>query len=338
MKISILDYVPLFENRTSHEALNHSVQLAQEAEILGFERYWIAEHHKVQSVVSSAPEIIMMSLLEQTHQIRIGSGGIMLPHYSPYKVAEQFKIMEARHPNRIELGIGRSPSFKNVNEALNENKIESLDYETQINDLEKYFKNDTVQPHRFQSLTAMPQVETYPQRFILGMSKKSAELAAKIGLPFVIAQTGQDAKDIKTIVQYYKDTFKQFHTNQDNIKPYVIMSTFVVTANSEEKVSQLLSALDLWLSRIHYLNQPPYYPSINTALKKNWTEREIKIRDKNRDRIISGTPQQVASKLEQMKTFYELDEMMVLPHVYGEENRVNLLHLVANELILDSSK
>lgn len=120
MKLSILDYVPIFEGRNAYDAFNHSITLAQTAEQLGYTRYWVAEHHNVFSVASSAPEIVMMMLLEQTQTIKIGSGGVMLPHYSAYKVAEQFRIMEARHPNRVDMGLGRSPSFKQVNEALNE--------------------------------------------------------------------------------------------------------------------------------------------------------------------------------------------------------------------------
>ena len=96
MKLSILDYVPLFEGDTPQEALNHSIELAQLSEKLGYARYWVAEHHQVPSVVSSAPEIVMAMLLEHTHSIHIGSGGVMLPHYSAYKVAEQFKIMEVK--------------------------------------------------------------------------------------------------------------------------------------------------------------------------------------------------------------------------------------------------
>ena len=122
MKLSILDYVPIFEGRSAHEAFQHSVELAQRAEQLGYVRYWVAEHHQVRSVASSAPEMVMMTLLEQTSNIKIGSGGVMLPHYSPYKVAEQFKMMEARHPHRVDMAIGRSPSFNNVNAALYQNK------------------------------------------------------------------------------------------------------------------------------------------------------------------------------------------------------------------------
>ena len=104
MKLSILDYVPIFEGRNANDAFNHSITLARTAEQLGYTRYWVAEHHNVFSVASSAPEIVMMMLLEQTQTIKRGSGGVMSPHYSAYKVAEQFRIMEARHPNREEMG------------------------------------------------------------------------------------------------------------------------------------------------------------------------------------------------------------------------------------------
>lgn len=211
MRLSILDYVPIFEDRSAHEAFQHSVELAQRAEQLGYMRYWVAEHHQVRSVASSAPEMVMMSLLEQTKKIRIGSGGVMLPHYSPYKVAEQFKIMEARHPRRVDMAIGRSPSFKNVNAALNENKEKKLDFETQLDDLNKYFSDNIDDAHRFKSLLATPLIPTAPEMYILGMSERSAKLAGRRGLPFVIAQMGQSSKSIDEVIKVYRDEFERWH-------------------------------------------------------------------------------------------------------------------------------
>ena len=181
MKLSILDYVPIFEGRNAYDAFNHSITLAQTVEQLGYTRYWVLEHHNVFSVASSAPEIVMMMLLEQTQTIKIGSGGVMLPHYSAYKVAEQFRIMEARHPNRVDMGLGRSPSFKQVNEALNEFKSTKPNLDNQIEDLLHYFSNKYEAPHRFMSIKATPEIDTSPQMFILGMSERSAELAAQKG-------------------------------------------------------------------------------------------------------------------------------------------------------------
>lgn len=158
MLLSILDYSPIFEDRTPQDALNHSVDLARYAENLNFHRYWLAEHHEVHSVASTAPEILATMILEQTSRIHVGAGGIMLPHYSPYKVAETFKMLEARHPGRVDIALGKSPSFQNVSQALNEDKQTLTDFDQQLMDLTKYFNNDSSTPHRFQHLKAMPVI------------------------------------------------------------------------------------------------------------------------------------------------------------------------------------
>lgn len=379
MRLSILDYVPIFEDRSAHEAFQHSVELAQRAEQLGYMRYWVAEHHQVRSVASSAPEMVMMSLLEQTKKIRIGSGGVMLPHYSPYKVAEQFKIMEARHPRRVDMAIGRSLSFKNVNAALNENKEEKLDFETQLDDLNKYLSDNIDDAHRFKSLLATPLIPTAPEMYILGMSERSAKLAGRRGLPFVIAQMVQSSKSIDEVIKVYRDEFERWHgryggksdedvsdsfvgkigeilepdvserfdadsegrsndggaeENFGGAKPYVILATFVVTAGNDEKVKHLLSALQLWLLRIHYLDQPHFYPSIETAEYRVYSDRESEKLEKNKRRIIYGTPREVSRELLELKHRYGVDELMILPHVYGEDARLELIELLAHELNL----
>ena len=330
MKLGILDYVPIFEGRSAQNAFNHTVELATLADQLGYERYWIAEHHQVPSVASSAPEMVMMMLLEHTHRIHIGSGGVMLPHYSAYKVAEQFKIMEARHPHRIDMGLGRSPSFKNVNEALNEFKTEKPELSQQIDDLIKYFTDDTKQPHRFMSLQATPFINSYPQLYILGMSERSAELAARKGLPLVIAHMGQPSTQINKVIAHYRKQFGLYNEEVSDNKPYVIMATFGVTAEKLTTVSDLLDALHLWLMRINYLKQPMSYPSIETAQQRQYSERELAKIEKNKKRIVSGLPHEVAEQLQNMQQTYDADEMMILPHVFGEENRLELLKQLAN--------
>ncbi|PHK50178.1 LLM class flavin-dependent oxidoreductase [Staphylococcus edaphicus] len=326
MKLSILDYVPIFEGRTATQALNHTVELAKMAEQLGYQRYWVAEHHQVFSVASSAPEMVMMSLLEQTTSLKIGSGGVMLPHYSAYKVAEIFKIMEARHPNRVNLGTGHSPSYKNVNQALNEYKTETVDYPTQINDLVHYFNDDIEQNHRHHSLTATPKIETKPAMFILGTSKASATLAAKQGLPFVIANMGQNQEQLQTVISHYRTCFKQYHPTQHS---YVIMTSFVITADEASQRNALADAFHLWLLRIGYLNQPKAYPSITHASQRTYTSRELEKIAQNQGRVIIGSPNEVISKLKLMIDDFNADEIMVQPHVYGEDNRKVLLKLLA---------
>lgn len=392
MKLSILDYVPIFEGRSAHEAFQHSVELAQRAEQLGYVRYWVAEHHQVRSVASSAPEMVMMTLLEQTSNIKIGSGGVMLPHYSPYKVAEQFKMMEARHPHRVDMAIGRSPSFNNVNAALNENKERKLDFDTQLDDLNKYFNDDIDKAHRFKTLLATPLIPTNPEMYILGMSERSAKLAGKRGLPFVIAKMGQSSSAIEEVINVYKNEFARWHgrywkssdddvndafgrtshgsseedfagdlhrgvndysgehmheaSEEDSrghvheafkelsggVKPYVILATFVVTGDNEVEVEELLSALQLWLLRINYLDQPQFYPSIETAKNRVYSEREKEKLKQNKRRIIYGSPREVSRQLKDIKTLFGVDELMILPNVYGEDARFELIELLAREL------
>lgn len=388
MKLSILDYVPIFEGRSAQ----HSVELAQRAEQLGYVRYWVAEHHQVRSVASSAPEMVMMTLLEQTSNIKIGSGGVMLPHYSPYKVAEQFKMMEARHPHRVDMAIGRSPSFNNVNAALNENKERKLDFDTQLDDLNKYFNDDIDKAHRFKTLLATPLIPTKPEMYILGMSERSAKLAGKRGLPFVIAKMGQSSSAIEEVINVYKNEFARWHgrywkssdddvndafgrtshgsseedfagdlhrgvndysgehmheaSEEDSrghvheafkelsggVKPYVILATFVVTGDNEVEVEELLSALQLWLLRINYLDQPQFYPSIETAKNRVYSEREKEKLKQNKRRIIYGSPREVSRQLKDIKTLFGVDELMILPNVYGEDARFELIELLAREL------
>ena len=388
MKLSILDYVPIFEGRSAQ----HSVELAQRAEQLGYVRYWVAEHHQVRSVASSAPEMVMMTLLEQTSNIKIGSGGVMLPHYSPYKVAEQFKMMEARHPHRVDMAIGRSPSFNNVNAALNENKERKLDFDTQLDDLNKYFNDDIDKAHRFKTLLATPLIPTKPEMYILGMSERSAKLAGKRGLPFVIAKMGQSSSAIEEVINVYKNEFARWHgrywkssdddvndafgrtshgsseedfagdlhrgvndysvehmheaSEEDSrghvheafkelsggVKPYVILATFVVTGDNEVEVEELLSALQLWLLRINYLDQPQFYPSIETAKNRVYSEREKEKLKQNKRRIIYGSPREVSRQLKDIKTLFGVDELMILPNVYGEDARIELIELLAREL------
>lgn len=327
MKLSILDYVPIFQDCNATDAFNHAIELAQLAEQLNYERYWVAEHHQVYSVASSAPEMVMMSLLEQTQSIQIGSGGVMLGHYSPYKVAEQFKIMEARHPRRVNIGTGHSPSFKNVNEALNEYKEQRFDYETQIDDLMQYFNDDTEQ-HRFKSIAVTPIVETKPSMFILGMSKNSAFLAAKKGLPLVVALMGQSSTQITNIVAHYRQQFKILHPNRQS---YVILSTFVVTADTQEEIINLEEALHFWLLRINYIDQPQFYASPQFIKDRQLSERERDKMIQNKKRVISGSPSVVYTQLQHIQEQYGADEIMIQPHVYGASARKNLISLIANE-------
>ncbi|MBI5974698.1 MsnO8 family LLM class oxidoreductase [Staphylococcus canis] len=326
MRLSILDYSPIFEGRTATDALRHTVELAQYAESLGYYRYWLAEHHKVSSVATSAPEILATMLLEQTSKIRMGAGGIMLPHYSAYKMAEIFKMLEARHPGRTDIALGHSKSYHIVHEALNEGKTDGPSFDQQLEDLYKYFNDDTTTPHRFKTLVAMPQTTTQPQIAILGSSENSAKRAGRLGAIFVFAPLGQKTQAKKRITTLYRNTFLEHHPNQS---PYLIVSTFVLAHQDDAYRQQLENSLHYWLQRVHYLKQPEHYDSPESIQHHQWSEREKEKRAQNEKRVISGNAETVQQRLQALSDYFEADEILVLPQVFGEANRKKTLELIA---------
>lgn len=181
-------------------------------------------------------------------------------------------------------------------------------------------------------------VTSFPQLYILGMSNRSAKLAAQRGLPFVIARMGQSETDLHEAISTYRKYFKAYHGEINNAKPYVILATFVVTAPNLSRVKQLLHALQLWLMRINYLNQPKSYPSIETAHSKHYSQRELEKLEKMKSKIIYGMPNDVAEQLTLLHQQFKVDEILILPHVFGEDARMELIELIANELIPSCSR
>lgn len=335
ISLSVLDYSPIDEESNAHEALWQTTELAKCAESLGYKRFWVSEHHFVDSVANSSPELLMMHLASSTKEIRIGSGGVMLPHYSSYKVAENFRMMEALHPNRIDIGIGRSPSYRIVNQALNDGKSKKQSYDQQVVDLKKYFTDNTVDEHRFQSLIATPRIPTKPEMWMLGTGEKGAEVAATLGTGYVFAHFAKPGtKGIHT-VKGYRSKFTPSAFLQ---RPTTIISLFAIVEETEEKAEDLAKAFDLWLLFVESNNQPPYYPSIQTAKSRGFSSiEEHKVRQ-NRKRMIVGTPKQVKEVIEKIAEAFETDEIMIIPNVSGVENRKKVISLLAKEFKLHERK
>jgi luciferase family oxidoreductase group 1 len=330
ISLSILDYSPIDEGFDAHEALWHTTELVQTAESLGYKRFWVSEHHMVESVANSSPEMLMMHLASSTNTIRIGSGGVMLPHYSSYKVAENFRMMEALHPNRIDIGIGRSPSYKIVNQALNEGKREHISYEQQVMDLKKYFIDDLVREHRFKELIATPRVPTKPEMWMLGTGEKGAEVAAKLGVGYVFAQFTPRTSGIEVVKSYRR----LFQPSEFLLTPETIIAVFAVVGETEEEAEDLAKAFDLWLYFVESHSPPPYYPSVETAKRRGFSSIEMEKVRQNRKRMIVGTPDQVKKKIEEIAEAFETNEIMIVPNVSKIENRKKGIELLAKEFNL----
>ena len=327
ISLNILDYSSIDEGAVAAVALKQTTELAQLAEKLGYKRFWVAEHHQVESVAGSTPEMLMMHLATSTETIRIGSGGVMLPHYSAYKVAENFRILEALHPGRIDLGIGRSRSYRIVNEALNENKTKRLPYDQQLADLQKYFADDLSGEHRFQTLQAMPIIDTAPEMWLLGTGQGSARLAAEKGMGYAYAHFAKPSQQGMEVVEAYR---AEFQPSQFLQEPKVIIAVFAIVAETAEKAEELATAFDLWLLFVESDSPPPYYPSVETAKRRGFSASEQEKVARNRQRMLIGTAEQVKAQIASIADRYGTDEITIIPNISGADNRMNELRLLAD--------
>lgn len=315
--LNILDYSPIDEGSSAREALLQTTELAKLAESMGYKRFWVAEHHKVMSVAGSTPEMLMMHLAASTSSIRIGSGGVMLPHYSAYKVAENFRMLEALHPNRIDLGIGRSRSYLKVNQALNGNK--QISYDQQIDDLQQYLTDSG-------ELIATPVIETAPELWLLGTGGGSAELAAEKGTAYAYAHFARPAASGVEVVKTYRSSFRPSKLLDE---PKVILAVFAVVAETAEEAEEIAKAFDLWLLFVESDMPPPYYPSIKTAKARGFSAREQEKVDKNRQRMIIGDAKTVKAEIERVAEQFKADEVTIIPNISGAKNRMNGIRLLA---------
>jgi luciferase family oxidoreductase group 1 len=324
--LNILDYSPIDEGTDARQALLATTELAKRAEELGYHRFWVAEHHHVLSVAGSSPELLMMHLAASTKRMRIGSGGVMLPHYSPYKVAENFRTLEALHPNRIDLGIGRSPSYRIVNRALNETKGMRLSYEQQVQDVYKYLSDDASEEHRFNGLIATPIIETAPEIWMLGTGMSSAKIAADSGSAYAFAHFAKPSGAGLDAVNHYRKHFKPSLLMDE---PKVMIAVFAIIAETAEKAEELAKAFDLWLLFVESDNPPPYYPSVETAKKRGISSVEKEKVIKNRKRMIIGDAEQVREEIKRIADLYQADEVAIIPNFFGADNREKGIALLA---------
>lgn len=330
VKLGILDYAQIDEGLSAQEALQNTIKLAQLAEILGYERFWMAEHHNVPAFASSSPELIMMRLADATKRIRIGSGGVMIPHYSPYKVAENFRILEAFHPGRIDLRIGNTVGTAIVNRTLNENKKVNSGYEQSVVDLTKYLSDQVDENHRFSGISANPVISTVPQMWVLSTSVKSAKMAAKLGIGYTFGLfplAGIDKLNVG--IQAAEAYRNEFIPSSFMPEPRVSIAPFVVVAETNEQAKGYAEALDLWLLGKDNFGHLKEFPSVETARDYPYTEEEKAIIQANRTRMVVGDIESVTEQLKALITQFNADEVLFIPLMPGLEPRKKAIELLA---------
>lgn len=328
MKLSILDQSPISANQTAQEALMASMKLAQIGESLGYSRYWIAEHHDLPGLACPAPEIMLSYIGANTSKIRIGSGAVLLPHYKPYKVAEVYNMLATLFPGRIDLGIGRAPGGSaEATNALSENFLQQVwNMPASVTELLHFLENDFPTGHEFANLTASPLPPVPPVPWLLGTSKKSAILAAENGIPYAFGQfmSGNDGAEI---IQQYVNAFKPRKPNQH---PEVIVTVSAICAKTDEKAEELALSTLIWaLQRAK--GEGKGVPSVAEAKKYSPNDKEVDTLEKMKQNMIIGNPQKVIQKLNEVKTKYHADEIMMVTITYSPEDKIQSYRLIAQQ-------
>ena len=329
MKLSILDYAIVDEGKTAIEAIEESVELARLAEKLGYSRFWMAEHHQVPALASSSPELLMLHLLQNTKKIQIGSGGIMIPHYTPYKISEWIKLLSALYPNRVNLGIGNNPGTKVVQKLMDTTPITRDEYnESCTKLLELLIGTETlVQP---------PEAKVGPM-WLLSTSEKSANLAAELGQNYVYGLFFNQAVDYIETAKRCLQTYRTKMLDQQKT-PQDVVAVFIAIGEDEQEAKNLVRCLDVWLLGKKEFTEFDRFPSINTAKEYEIAEIDKEKVEKNRTRLVWGTKDVVVEKLRDLATELELKELMCIPLVPTIERRKNIIEILAKELMEKEGK
>jgi luciferase family oxidoreductase group 1 len=326
LKLSVLDQTPIRRGSNAKEALQESVRLVKIAEQLGYTRYWISEHHNIASLAGAAPEVLVARLGAETETIRLGSGGIMLPNHSALKVAENFRLLEALFPGRIDLGIGRAPGGDRLTASqLNpSNTFDPQEYVQQLISLKAYLTDDSTPGTVHEKIKAIPRIDTMPALWMLTSSGESAYLAAQLGMAlsfatFINPVGGPEAMDA------YRKLFKpsaQLKTPQTSV------GIFVFCGDTDEKAEQVQAVMDYRLLSISKgkLDESPSYASVRNYAYTDDEWRHVMF---NRQRMIVGTPDFVKEKLEKLAFSYGADEIIISTFADSFEDRARSYELLA---------
>ena len=325
--LSVLDLSPVVAGGTGAQALRNSLDLAQHADRLGYARYWVAEHHNLANIASTAPDIMIGQIAALTSRMRIGSGGVMLPNHAPLTVAERFKVLEALFPGRIDLGIGRAPGTDPVTSVAlrrRQDIRDDDDFLERFQELLLIEQNGFPANHPFRSVRAMPADVALPPIFLLGSSDYSARLAAQIGAGFSFAHhfASHDAVDA---MQAYRQNFRPSVALP---KPHAILAVAGVCADSEADAERLVSTIDLNFVR---RATGAYLPleSPETALAYPYTPVDRERIRQNRARVFSGTPPTIMERLSPLIEATQADELMVTTMIYDHGARKHSYALLA---------
>ncbi|MDQ0217374.1 LLM class flavin-dependent oxidoreductase [Peribacillus cavernae] len=332
MQLSVLDQSPISKGSDAHAALQQTLQLAMTTEQLGFTRFWVAEHHNTNGLASSSPEILISHIASHTKTIRVGSGGVLLPQYSPYKVAENFKTLEALFPGRIDLGIGRSPGGATATRlALTDSIRKSMnEFPRQLKDLQGFLHDSLPAGHPFEEVMAAPLSDTQPEMWLLGISHRGARVAAENGTSFTYGHFISPGEGRRAAEEY----FTKFQPSLSLSQPKMNVCIFVVCAETQEEAEELAVSQDIWLLNVGK-GKDTQIPSVSETKEVPLSDEDKRIIRNNRRRAIIGTPEKVKEELLLLKEVYGTDEFMIITNIYDFEAKLRSYHLLADAFKLN---
>jgi len=334
LRLSVLDQSPVRPGATARQALQETTQLAQLADRLGYTRFWVSEHHNTTTLAGSAPEVLLAHLATHTSRIRLGSGGVMLPHYSPLKVAENFKVLEALHPGRIDLGMGRAPGADRLTAyALNpSNKFAEEAFIEQLIDLQAYLRDERTPETIHERVQAIPQIDTQPALWLLSSSGQSGLFAAQLGMAFSFAQFINPSGGPAAVRAYRQ----QFRPSPELAAPVANVALFVLCADTEDKASALAKAMYIQLLRFDQGLRGPYPTAAETAAYVFSPEEQARLAY-HKGRVVSGTPAQLRPHLTRIAAAYEVDELSIVSITADFGDRLRSYELLAEAFELSSA-
>jgi len=328
IKYSVLDLAVVTEGQTLSDAIHNSRNLAKDVEKLGFRRFWMAEHHNMENIASSATSILLGYVAEATSSLRIGSGGIMLPNHSPLVIAEQFGTLATLYPGRIDLGLGRAPGTDQTTaHAIRPDRIRNLQqFPDNVKKLQKYFAEEG----EINGIRAIPGQGTKVPIWILGSSTDSAHLAAEFGLPYAFASHFAP-QQLMTALQVYRNNFQP---SQQLDKPYVMPCINVVGADTDEEAEWLATSLKQMFTGVVTGERKPMPPPVDD-IDKIWTPRQRAAVKQMLSHSFIGSRATIKQELSTFLDETKADELMIASYIYDHEKRLKS-HRIFAEIMTET--
>jgi luciferase family oxidoreductase group 1 len=325
IRLSVLDLAPVPSGSSAGVALRNSIDLARHVERLGYYRYWVAEHHNMPGIASSAPAVLIGHIASATGTIRVGSGGVMLENHAPLTIAEQFGMLEAFHPGRIDLGIGRAPGTDQLTAAAlrRSTDMSAEGFPESLGDLIAFFHGTFPDDHPYSRITAVPARNNVPDLWLLGSSGYSAQVAGLLGLPFAFAHHFSPANTLPALALYRS----RFRPSAYLSEPYALVAVQVVCAETDDEARRLAAPSALSFLKLRQ-GRPGQLPTPEEADSYPYSDLERDaIRQRQADQVM-GNPETVRRGLADLQERTAADELMLTTVVYDHADRLRSYELV----------